>query len=121
MMKISAARLPAQRRHKYGAKKTEVDGIVFASKAEAKRYAELKLLERAKLIRDLKVQPRFPLVVNEVLVCTYVADFSYVLPDTEKTVVEDVKSKATITDVYRVKVKLLAALHGITVTEVMKP
>jgi hypothetical protein len=32
------------KRSKYGAKKTEVDGITFASKKEAKRYAKLKVM-----------------------------------------------------------------------------
>jgi dsDNA-binding SOS-regulon protein len=62
---------------KYGAVRTEVDGISFASKKEARRYSELKLLERAGEIADLQLQPRFPLTVNGVRVCTYVADFQY--------------------------------------------
>ncbi len=32
-------------RHKYSAKRTELDGIKFASKKEARRYEELKLLQ----------------------------------------------------------------------------
>lgn len=110
----------APRRHKYGAIPTEVDGVRFASRAEAKRYSELKLLARAKLIENLELQPKFPLIVNGVLVCTYVADFSYRLPSTGKTVVEDVKSTATRTDAYCIKSKLLAALHSVEIVEVMK-
>jgi len=96
---------------------TTVDGIKFASRAEARRYGELKLLERANQIRNLELQPKFPLVVNGELVCTYVADFAYSLDGT-LGVVEDVKSKATKTPQYRIKVKLLRALYGIEVREV---
>lgn len=106
--------------NKYGAKPTTVDNIRFASQKEARRYSELKLLERAGKIRNLKVQPPFRLEVGDVLVCRYLADFSYV--DDERTpafVVEDVKSEATRKNrAYRIKVKLLKALHGISVVEV---
>lgn len=40
---------------KYRAVKTEVDGMTFASKKEAARYCELKMLEKAKQIRNLKI------------------------------------------------------------------
>ena len=46
---------------KYHSRKTAVDGIVFDSAKEARRYVELKLLERAGKIRDLKLQPEFVL------------------------------------------------------------
>lgn len=39
---------------KYKAKKTEYDGIMFDSKKEAQRYAELKILERAGVIKNLQ-------------------------------------------------------------------
>lgn len=102
---------------------TEVDGISFSSKKEAKRYGELKLLERAGEIADLKVQPAFPLDVNGVPICRYVGDFSYhhahqgaVLA---QLVVEDVKSPITRKHpVYRLKNKLFAAIHGFQITEV---
>ncbi len=44
---------------KYRNKPTEIDGIVFASRAESRRYEELKLLEFAGVISDLKCQPRY--------------------------------------------------------------
>lgn len=103
--------------NKYGAQPTTVDGIRFASKREANRYAELKLLARIGDVADLKCHPRFPLVVNGQKVCVYEADFSY-LDRTGAFVVEDVKSRPTMTPQYRLKKKLLQALHGITVSEV---
>lgn len=52
------------RRNKFSARKTEVDGIVFASKREATVYGELKLREMAGEIRNLTLQPKFPIVVD---------------------------------------------------------
>jgi hypothetical protein len=105
---------------KYGAIRTEVDGITFASKAEARRYAELKLMERAGAIKDLTLQPRYPIVVEGVPICTYVADFFYfaVRDDgrTWRPVIEDVKGVRT--PVFKLKAKLVKALYGITVQEV---
>lgn len=63
--------------NKYSAVKTTVDGIEFASKKEAKRYSELKLLERAGEISGLTLQPVYILLVNGVRVGRYTPDFLY--------------------------------------------
>lgn len=110
----------ARPKNKYGAKRTEFDGITFASKAEAKRYVELSILQRAGQIEDLKCQPKFPLKVEGVLVGSYIGDFSYRSKGSTELVVEDVKSPATKTSLYRLKAKLVRALHGITILEVMR-
>lgn len=78
---------------KYSARKTELDGYTFASKAEADRYAQLKLMERARAIRGLGVHPAYPLKVNGVVIGTYTADFVYF--DGGRQVVEDVKGLVT--------------------------
>jgi len=99
------------KRSKYGNRKTVVDGITFASAKEAKRFGELKLLEKAGVIADLTLQPRFPLKVNGLLICTYVGDFTY--RSDGASVVED--SKGFITPEFRLKKKLMLAVHGIEV------
>lgn len=101
---------------KYHSKRTEVDGIKFASRLEAKRYGELKLLERAKKITGLAIQPRYPITVNGFLVCTYVADFTYWDMAKEKQIIEDCKGMQT--QVYKLKAKLVYAALGKTITEV---
>ena len=103
-----------KRKHKYNAVKTVVDGITFPSKAEARRYSELKLLERGGVIQDIELQPQFICTVNGKLVCKYVADFQYAKGNNE--IVEDVKGVKT--PVYRLKKKLVEALYGITITEI---
>lgn len=104
-------------RRKYGNRITELDGFKFASAKESRRYATLKLLERAGHVTDLQVQPVFPIVINGQHVCKVIPDFAYV--ENGKRVVEDVKSEITRQDkVYRLKAKLMKAVHGIEVVEV---
>lgn len=104
------------RGNKYGAVRTEVDGVTFDSKAEAKRWQELRWLEDAGEIRDLVRQQRYDLVVNGVKVTTYVADFVYFDHATNRRVVEDTKGVKTA--VYRLKKQLMKAIYGITISEV---
>ena len=47
---------------KYHAIKTVYDGITFDSRKEARRYAALKLLERAGEISDLRTQVKYELI-----------------------------------------------------------
>lgn len=104
---------------KFKSVKTVLDGITFDSKKEAARWAELKLLERAGLIKNLERQQVIEARINGVLVFTYKADFSYF--DANTRVIEDVKSAYTRTlPVYRIKKKTLEALYpGLKITEVM--
>ena len=101
--------------NKYNAKRTVVDGISFHSKAEAARYSDLKLLERAGVIFKLELQPAFPCVVNKKKICVYKADFKYHLKN-GKWVIEDVKGYRT--QIYKIKKKLVEALYGIEITEI---
>ncbi len=95
-----------KRAGKYNASRTEVDGIWFASKREAAHYQNLKMLERSGIIRNLELQPRFPLIVNGVKVATYVADFRFTDID-GRDVIHDVKG--TRTAMYVLKFKLFHA------------
>lgn len=113
--------------HKYHAIPTTVDNIRFASKAEARRYSELRLLEKAGAIKRLRLQPKFLLVVAKyqtgapVSVGYYIADFQYDVPllhGAWKTITEDVKGVRTET--YRLKKKIVEATYGITITEITR-
>jgi len=104
--------------NKYNAKKTTVDGIKFDSKREAKRYGELKHLERAGDITELKVHPSWDIVVNEHFIGRYTADFSY--HNSQGSHVEDVKSPATAKRAdYRLRKRLMAAVFDIHIIEVL--
>lgn len=103
--------------NKFRNKKTVIDGITFDSIKESKRYGELKLMHKAGAISDLTLQPRFDIDINGHKVCKYFGDFAYDLDGVR--IVEDVKSEHTRKlPAYRLKKKLLKAVHGIEITEV---
>ncbi len=108
--------------HKYGAIPTTLDGIRFDSKREAFRYMELKLLEKAGIIRDLEPHPKFPIHVAHhrcgelTQVCVYKADFRYREGPRGLLKVEDVKGVCT--PVYKLKKKMVEAQYGIQITEI---
>lgn len=116
-------------RNKYHNKKAELDGIAFDSQKEARRYAELKLLERAGKITELELQVPFELIPaqreyvpegsnkrGKVIEreCKYIADFAYF--ENGFLVVEDVKGVRT--PEYVMKRKLMLERHGVRIREV---
>lgn len=101
---------------KYRNKKTVVDGVVFDSAKEAKRWQYLCLLQRAGQITGLERQVRIPIVINGIKVCSYVADACYYEDGSYR--VEDTKSDFTRKlPVYRLKKKLIKAVLGIDIVE----
>lgn len=107
-------------RRKYGNEKTEVDGILFDSKKEAERWYELKLLERAGVIKDLDRQVKYELIPSQRIdgkvverSVSYIADFTYT--ENGIAVVEDVKGYRP--DDYIIKRKLMLFIHGIRIRE----
>lgn len=101
--------------NKYRAQRVSVDGILFDSKAEARRYGELRLLEAAGEIHGLEVHKRYSLLVAGKKVSVYEADFVYVTREGEP-VVEDVKGMKTA--VYKLKKKIWEAMYGLKITEI---
>tara|TARA_R100000664_G_C2740409_1_gene128998 strand:- start:245 stop:616 length:372 start_codon:yes stop_codon:yes gene_type:complete len=107
--------IPTNRRrkkNKYGAKKVEIGGYKFDSKAEGERYKYLRDIK----VDDLEPHPKYDLHVNGVKIGTYSPDFQYTVNG--ELVVEDVKGRATLTPLYRWKKKHMLVEHGITVKEV---
>ena len=92
-----------------------MDGIKFDSKHEARRYGELKMLERGKAIKGLQLQVTYPLIVNGILVAKYRADFVY-NDISGAVIVEDAKGFRT--PAYKIKKKLMIALYGVKIKEV---
>lgn len=104
----------SKNRGKFNNIKTFYDGKKFDSKKECERYKELK----QKKVADLKCQVKFPIQINSVKVCSYIADFTY-LDHKGNMVVEDVKSEMTRKlPVYRLKKKLMKAVYGVEIKEV---
>jgi len=115
-----------RRRSKYGNIKTMLDGIEFHSKGEARRWAELKLLEAAGEITKLQRQVDFNLdhsiTFDEIGVgrsvkrkCKYIADFTYEELSEAGThkayVVEDFKG-GPLTETFKFKAMLFEKKFG---------
>lgn len=104
---------------KYGAKKTELCGITFDSKAEGRRYMDLRTLEVAGKIAKLERQIPYVLAPGCRLSgekrarppVRYIADFRYVENGAE--VIEDVKGMDT--PVSRLKRHLMLTVLGLDV------
>lgn len=133
---------------KYHAQPVERDGIRFASRAEARRYEDLRVMQMAGEIQKLVCHPRFALYaptlredaepINQehpwkwLQLCRgeygpncvarrigyYTADFAYETKD-GVPVVEDVKGgNATRTEAYRLRKRIVEAIYGIEIREV---
>ncbi len=106
------------RNGKYNAAGERVNGIWMASAAQAERYRQLLRMEMDGLIDNLKTEVAYPLTVNNTLICTYRADFSYDVIDDRgnqlRAVIEDVKGM--VTDVFAIKEKLFNALSPVRLT-----
>ena len=118
---VTAQKKVAQKGSKYGNKKVEVNGILFDSKREARRYLDLKAMEVAGQITNLQLQVKYTLIprqkIDGVVIereVAYVADFVY--EKNGKTVVEDAKGHRT--DTYILKRKMMLYFHGIRISEV---
>ena len=104
------------KKSKYGNKKVEIDGHVFDSKKESRRYVELRSKQARGEISNLEMQKEYPLVVRGEDCGSYFADFVYA--EKGQTIVEDVKSQATRKiQKYRLKKKLMKAIWGIEIQE----
>lgn len=121
-----AARLPMNppvqrsnktKQSKYRNDKIIVDGFKFDSKKESNRYLELKSNHTRYL--NLELQKSFSIEVCGQHICKYIADFYYYDLDDSQWVVEDVKSAFTRKlPVYRLKKKLMEAVHNVIIKEI---
>ena len=114
-----AVRLPhsdiwrGARRNKYGAKKTTVCGITFDSKQESQDYLKLLARQQTGEISDLQTQVRYNLIVNDIKIGRYTADFTY--RENGQLVVAD--SKGCPSRDYSLRKKLMLAIYGIHILE----
>lgn len=113
--------------NKNNARKVTIDGIVFDSKKEGRRYEQLKLQEESGEISDLQYHVKFPLIPKQKRsdgtterAVFYIADFVY--EKQGEKVVEDAKGyrnpSASTYALFVLKRKLMLYVHGITIQEV---
>jgi hypothetical protein len=98
-------------RHKFRAKPTTIEDIKFPSKAEAKRYLELKALQNLGEVVFFLRQVPFHLTGG----VKYVCDFLVFWKD-ESVTIEDVKGMKT--PMYKTKKKMVEAVYPINITEI---
>jgi hypothetical protein len=93
----------------------------FASKREAKRAAELQLMQAAGEVRNLEEQVEYLLIPKQPgeRSAKYTCDFRYEqkIGDDWILVVEDIKSEPTKTQAYVLRRKLMQFVHGIKIKE----
>jgi hypothetical protein len=98
-------------KHKFKARRTNVDGIKFSSKKEANRYNILKLLQKSGDILFFLRQVPFHLPGG----VKYICDFLIFWTNGDVTI-EDVKGFKT--EIYKAKKKMVEALYPIEILEV---
>lgn len=98
------------KRHKYGAQNVEIDGYVFPSKKEGRRYLQLKAMQQAGEISEMELQPEFELLPafcdvtgKKHRAIKYRADFKY-RDSSGAIIIEDTKGYQTA--VFKIKRKL---------------
>jgi hypothetical protein len=101
-------------KHKFGAKRTTIDDINFSSKKEAKRYLQLKKLEKAGEVVFFLRQIPFFLSEKKNAKVKYICDFQIFWSDGTVTF-EDVKGMRTTE--YVTKKKLVEAKYPIEIVE----
>ena len=102
--------------NKYFAKKTVAMGLKFDSRWEAERWGQLKAMERAGVVTELERQVKYELSINDVKICSYVADFRYLQQEEDgfsRLIVED--AKGVLTPEFKLKKKMMKAIHGIDI------
>lgn len=105
------------KKRKYNNTLCQVDGIKFDSKKEATYYIGLKSEIEKGLIRDLEIHPKYPIHINNELICRVELDFSFFDTRTNKHHYIDVKAwdkdkkKFLVTDLSALKKKMVEAAY----------
>jgi hypothetical protein len=116
--KAVAAPVAASNPRKYRNAPCVICGHKFDSKAEGREYVRLAYEASEGIITNLKLQPEYVFRIGGMVVCKYRADFEYKRNGVVEVI--DVKSPATAKNrAYRIKNKLMRALFGIAIVEVM--
>jgi hypothetical protein len=106
-------------RSKYNAKKTLFDGVMYDSKAEAQFASILKIAMKATDVNErvilIERQHVYEIVANGKYIAKYISDFRVTYAN---GIVKVYDVKGMVTPLYRLKKKLVEAIHGIKIIEV---
>lgn len=97
----------AGKKNKYRATKIDYKGIRFDSKLEGRVYEDLEFQLNSGHLKEIHRQVKIPLMVNGVLICTYICDFKTIDKHGQVTYVE---AKGLELPVFKIKLKLFMAL-----------
>ena len=106
------------KRHKYGAVKTVIDGIKFDSKAEAMYYQLHKHDKGIKMQEKFVLMDKFRLNGKAYREIAYVPDFTFY--DDEGNLIKIVDVKGMQTSGFKIKAKLFANRYGMQITVAKK-
>ncbi len=104
---------------KYRAKTVRIDGVLFDSLKEVKRYEQLKMLQNVGIISDLQTQVDYELNEGGKYSMKYLADFTYICDG--NLFVEDVKpfdkktGKFILSATFKKKAKLMKRIYNIEI------
>ncbi len=108
----------SKRRSKYNNVRVRYKDRWFDSIYEMNAAKSLDSMRRAKHEKDrvvaIEYQVKFPIVINDAKICDYVADFVVEFADGHIDVID---AKGMRTAVYRLKQKMMRAVHGIEIVE----
>lgn len=109
------------RRNKFGVSPKEQrtwNGKVYDSKGEMKYRHFLEVLKKSAdpdmLVLEIEEQVKYPITINNQLICSYILDFKVTYSDR----IEYVDFKGVKTPIYKLKKKMMKALYNIDIKEV---
>lgn len=94
--------------NKYNAKKVNIDGLKFDSQSEGEYYSELKLQEKAGLIKGIETQVKESFYAYGKFICNYYVDFLVYHNDGS---IEYIEHKGLASPLWRMKWKMLVAKY----------
>jgi len=103
------------KRSKYRAIKTRnANGVLFDSKKEARLDPVIMMYSKSDFVKEVIRKKVYPIVINGVLVCKYVSDWTILFKNGTEQVYD---AKGYKTQVYKLKKKLMKAVHNLTINE----
>jgi hypothetical protein len=99
------------KKNKFGANKAEYKSRLYDSTKERDYAIQLDWLKKTGEIAFWKPQIKIKIEINGIFICYYKVDFEVIFPGGTYSEYHEVKSEGTMTDLWRLKWKLVKALY----------